>query len=287
MSDEQQYLDLIQKILDDGTERVGRGGATTKSIFGHTSRYSLSNDTVPLLTTKKMFTRGIIEELLWMLRGSTDSKELEAVNVNIWKGHTSREFLDSRGLTTYNEGDLGPGYGYQWRNAGGKYPSKTGGIDQIAQVVTALKEDPSSRRHVVCSWSPVDNGAMALVPCHAMFQFYIDRHGLSCMMTQRSADVFLGVGFNIASYAILTHLIAKMVDVNAHELVHVIGDAHIYKEHYDAASTQVSRKPFPFPKIRIKPGTAADIKDLDTLSATDFEVVGYECHPVIKAKMIV
>lgn len=283
MSDEQQYLDLVRTIISNGSERVGRGGAVTKSIFAHTSRYSLANGTLPLLTTKKMFTRGIIEELLWMLRGSTDAKELEAKKVNIWKGHTSREYLDSVGLTGYNEGELGPGYGYQWRNSGGKYPAKTGGVDQIANVIKSLKEDPTSRRHIVCSWIPSDIEDIALPPCHCYFQFYVDEHGLSCLLTQRSGDVGLGVPYNIASYSILTHLIAKIVGLPAHEFVHVIVDAHIYKGHESALLEQISRNPNPFPKIKIK---RTDI-DIDNLEIGDFEITWYKHHPTIDMDMVV
>lgn len=276
--EEQQYLSLINQIITTGTKKVGRNDATTYSVFGNTSRYSLRDNKLPLLTTKRVFTRGIIEELLWFLRGSTDANELVAKNVHIWDGHTSSEHQKACGLDTYNEGECGPIYGYQWRHGGN--------TDQIANVVSQLKSDPNSRRHVVCSWNVGDLPRMVLPPCHVLFQFYIDDNGLSCQMYQRSGDVGLGVPFNITSYAILTHIIARLVGVTANEFIHVIGDAHIYEEHLPQLKEQITREPFEFPTLEIIP----DIKTLDDvekMTASDFKINNYKHHASIKMKMVV
>lgn len=281
--EEQQYLDLVKNIIDNGTKRVGRNNAVTYSIFGHTSRYSLRNNTLPLLTTKKVFTRGIIEELIWFLSGSTNANELKEKNVHIWDGHTSKEHYESCGLN-YEEGDVGPLYPFQWRHYGAEYHDMNTnydgkGIDQIAEVIEQLKENPNSRRHVVCSWNPVDLPSMVLPPCHCLFQFYIDDEGLSCQLYQRSGDVGLGVPFNITSYSILTHLVAKEVGVPAKEFIHVIGDAHIYEPHIESLKEQMSRDPYPFPTLEIN-------NDL-ILKASTFNIKDYKCHPAIKMKIVV
>lgn len=284
--DELQYLDLVKRILNDPKEPVvGRGGSSTKSVFGSTARYSLKNGTLPLLTTKKMFTRGIIEELLWMLRGSTDAKELSAKKVHIWDGHTSTEHHSACGLD-YKEGDTGPLYGHQWRHFGAPY---TGcdtnydgkGVDQIKNVIETLKNDPGSRRHVVCAWNPAQSKEMVLTPCHCLFQFYIDVNGLSCQMYQRSADVALGVPFNIASYALLTHIIAKTVGVPAYEFIHVIGDAHIYEPHLDVIKTQLEREPMAFPTVSI------NVDNLDSLTVDAIVISNYASYPRIKMDLVV
>lgn len=199
--EEQQYIDLINTIIEKGTRKVGRNDAVTYNIFGHTSRYSLRDNKLPLITTKKVFTRGIIEELLWFLKGSTNANELKEKNVHIWDGHTSKEHYESCGLE-YEDGDIGPLYGFQWRHFGAEYKDMntdyTGqGVDQIANVVEQLKSNPNSRRHVVCAWNPADIPSMVLPPCHCLFQFYIDDDGLSCQLYQRSGDVGLGVPFPI------------------------------------------------------------------------------------------
>lgn len=292
MSDEQQYLNLVRQILDDPKEAVvGRGGSKTKSIFGHTSRYSLKDGTLPLLTTKKLFTRGIIEELIWMLRGSTNAKELTDKRVHIWDGHTSREHLDNTGLGHLSEGDTGPLYGFQFRHSGAEYrrcdSDYTGcGVDQIVNVIESLKSDPGSRRHVVCAWNPSQSTQMALTPCHCLFQFYIDVNGLSCQMYQRSADVALGVPFNIASYALLTHIIASVVGVPAYEFIHVIGDAHIYEPHLGPIREQIDRAPFPFPTVKITKELKT-MEDIEALGPTDFLIEGYKSHPSIKMKLVI
>ena len=288
---EENYLDLVRQALASDEVREGRGGPITRSVFGHQSRYSLGGDTLPLLTTKKVFTRGIIEELLWMIRGSTNADELKKRNVHIWDGHSSREHLDNSGLTNYREGCLGPIYGHQWRHAGAVYrgcdTDYTGeGVDQLEQLIQNLKNNPSSRRHVVSAWSVPNIREMALPPCHCLFQFYVSKRGLSCQLYQRSGDIGLGVPFNITSYSILTHIIAKLIGVPAYEFIHTIGDAHIYTDHEDALKEQITKEPFPFPKLKIN----ADIKslsDVEKLSASDFEIVGYKHHPKVAMKMVV
>lgn len=286
--EEFQYLDLVKRIINDPKDPVvGRGGSTTKSVFGSTSRYTLKDGTLPLLTTKKLFTRGIIEELLWMLRGSTDAKELSKKKVMIWEGHTSKEHHANCGLSHYREGDTGPLYGHQWRHFGAEYKGcdhdYTGqGVDQITNVINTLKNDPGSRRHVVCTWNPAQSNEMVLTPCHCLFQFYIDINGLSCQMYQRSADVALGVPFNIASYSLLTHIIASAVGVPAYEFIHVIGDAHIYTPHLDVIKEQLEREPKPFPTVSIKDGI-----DVFSLTIDDIKINNYECHPKIKMELVV
>ena len=293
MSDELQYIALVERILTDVKPLVtGRGGSKTKSIFGHTSRYSLKNGTLPILTTKKLFTRGIIEELLWMLRGSTDATELSNKRVHIWDGHTSREHLDAVGLEHLREGDTGPLYGFQFRHSGAEYKGcdvdYTGcGVDQIANVIASLKNDPGSRRHVVCAWNASQSNQMALTPCHCMFQFYVDVNGLSCQMYQRSADVALGVPFNIASYALLTHIIAKVIGIPAYEFIHVLGDAHIYEPHLVQIQEQTLRTPlFPFPTVEINKDIHT-MEDIEALTVDDFTVSGYRSHPRIKMSLVI
>lgn len=284
--EEQQYLDLIKNIIENGTKKVGRNNAVTYNIFGHTSRYSLRNNTLPILTTKKVFTRGIIEELIWFLRGSTNANELKEKNVHIWDGHTSKEHYEACGLNDYEEGQCGPIYGWQWRRFGAEYPSTEGGVDQISNVVEQLKNNPNSRRHVVCSWNAKDLPMMVLPVCHAMFQFYIDEEGLSCQMYQRSGDVGLGVPFNITSYSILTHVIAKLIGVPAKEFIHVIGDAHIYEPHIEALKEQIKREPFDFPTLDIIKDIKS-IEDVEKMIASDFKINNYKSHEKIKMKMVV
>lgn len=292
--EEIQYTDLLKRILVSKTVREGRNGAKTRSVFGHTSRYSLANGTLPLLTTKKMFTRGIIEELLWMLRGSTNVDELKAKNVHIWDGHSSREHLDKTNLNHLREGDAGAIYGHQWRHAGATYKGcdhdYTGqGVDQIMDVITSLRENPNSRRHVVCAWNVTQQDDMALPPCHALFQFYVDENGLSCQMYQRSADTVCGTPFNIASYSILTHLIAKIVGIPAYEFIYVTGDSHIYDPHEEVALLQSNRTPFPFPKLDIV--GINDVQDIDelfrVLTPDNFVISGYQHHERIPIKLVI
>ncbi|KAG6451679.1 hypothetical protein O3G_MSEX007291 [Manduca sexta] len=213
--DEYQYLNIVKQIIDTGDKRIDRTQVGTLSIFGAMQRYSLQNNTLPLLTTKRVFTRGVIEELLWMISGSTDAKTLSAKGVHIWDANGSRSFLDNLGFTNREEGDLGPVYGFQWRHSGAKYiDAKTDytgqGIDQLQNIIDTIKKNPADRRMIMCAWNPSDLGLMALPPCHCLAQFYVASGKLSCQLYQRSADMGLGVPFNIASYSLLTHMIAHI-----------------------------------------------------------------------------
>jgi thymidylate synthase len=268
-----QYLDLLDRVLTSGVEKSDRTGTGTLSVFGHQMRFDLA-DGFPALTTKKLHLRSIIGELLWFLRGDTNVRWLQERGISIWD-----EWADA-------DGDLGPVYGYQWRS----WPTPDGGhVDQIARVVEAIRTNPDSRRHIVSAWNVADVDAMALPPCHMMFQFYVapptepdGRGRLSCQLYQRSADVFLGVPFNIASYALLTMMVAQVCDLASGELVHTLGDAHLYRNHLDQARLQLTRSPRPLPRMLIAAGKALDAFDLD-----DFELVGYEPHPSIKAPIAV
>ncbi len=284
--EEQNYLNLINNILTNGNERSDRTGVGTKSIFGTQLRFSLENDTLPLLTTKKVFFRGIVEELLFFLRGDTDTKKLEAKGINIWKGNTSREFLDKKGLLDLSEGDMGKGYGWQWRNFGGDNFNYVKGVDQIANVIKSLKEDPYSRRHIVSAWNPQQLNQMALPPCHAFFQFYVHNDELSCQWTQRSVDCGAGLPFNIASYGLLTHIIAKTVGLKAKEVIFSGGDTHCYLNHIDALKEQMKRVPNIFPTITINK-KLTNIQDIENLRFEDFELKNYNPYSAIKMEMAI
>ena len=231
----QQYLDLMQKILDEGVERSDRTGTGTKSIFGHQMQFNLK-DGFPLVTTKKIHLKSIIHELIWFLQGSTNIAYLKENGVSIWD-----EWADENG-------ELGPVYGAQWRSwpNPGKEP-----IDQISNLIKGIKENPDSRRHIVSGWNPTLIDEMALPPCHTLFQFYVAENNLSCQLYQRSADVFLGVPFNIASYALLTHMVAQVCDLKAHKFVHTFGDTHLYLNHLDQANLQLTREPKPLPRLKL------------------------------------
>lgn len=298
--EEVQYLDLIREVSNQ-PPRVTRGGAVTHAVFGKTMTFTLKDYKLPLLTTKKVFIRGIIEELLWILRGSTDVGALQKKNVHIWDGHSSRKHLDSTGLFQYKDGDIGPLYGFQWRHFGAEYLGKdvdyTGkGEDQLFNLIEGLTKDPYSRRHIINSWNAADLKKMALAPCHCLVQFFVeDDESLSCMLTQRSGDIGLGVPFNIASYSILTHMIAKVIGRKPGKFVHVLGDAHIYAEHMDALLEQTELEPFTFPDLVIL-GMPEDIVEWSTqekinyLCSMKFEQFGlirYQHHKTIKMKMIV
>ena len=262
-----QYLDLLERIMEEGVDKSDRTGTGTRSIFGHQMRFDLA-DGFPLLTTKKVHTRSVFGELLWFLRGDTNVKWLHDNKISIWD-----EWADENG-------DLGPIYGYQWRS----WPTPSGEkIDQIAKVIESIKTNPDSRRHIVSAWNVADVDDMALPPCHTMFQFYVADGKLSAQLYQRSADVFLGVPFNIASYALLIHLIAQVTGLEPGEFVHTLGDAHIYSNHFDQVELQRSRDTRPLPTIRINP----DVRDIDAFELSDIEVVGYDPHPVIKAPIAV
>jgi thymidylate synthase len=283
---ERKYLDLMQEIIDDGKEVIDRTGVGTKSIFGTQLKFSLQNDTLPLITTKKVFFRGVVEELLFFLRGETQTKILEEKGINIWKGNTSREFLDKKGLSYLEEGDLGKGYGFQWRSFGGSQENSIHGIDQIVNLIDGIKNDPSSRRHIVTAWNPQQLDEMALPPCHWSFQMYVRDGGLSCLWNQRSVDTFLGLTYNLCSYALLTHIIAKCCGLKAKEVIFNGGDTHLYLNHIDQAKLQISREPFDFPKINITK-EINNINDIENLKFDDFELIGYKHHEAIKAPMAI
>ncbi len=267
-----QYLDLLSHVRDHGVEKADRTGTGTRSVFGHQMRFDLSEG-FPVLTTKKLHLRSIIGELLWFLRGDTNVRWLQERGISIWD-----EWADE-------EGDLGPVYGHQWRS----WPSPDGGtIDQISRLVEGLRTHPDSRRHIVSAWNVAEVGDMALPPCHTMFQFYVTpahdgaRARLSCQLYQRSADIFLGVPFNIASYALLTMMVADQVDMEPGEFVHTLGDAHLYLNHLEQADLQLTREPGPLPRMEIAPRDSIDAYEIE-----DFTLVGYEAAPSIKAPIAV
>ncbi len=257
-----QYLDLLQTILDKGIKKGDRTGTGTISYFGYQMRFNLA-DGFPLLTTKKMHLKSIIHELLWFLNGDTNVKYLQDNGVRIWN-----EWADENG-------DLGPVYGYQWRHW--KTPDGRE-VDQICNLVEQLMKNPDSRRHIVSAWNVADVDNMALPPCHTMFQFYVADGKLSCQLYQRSGDSFLGIPFNIASYALLTMMVAQVCGYQLGDFVHTIGDAHIYLNHLDQVKLQLSRTPYHLPKMRINP----DVKDIFSFKYEDFQLEDYECHPTIK-----
>ncbi len=260
-------MDLCQRILNEGHEKADRTGTGTISIFGHQMRFSLQEG-FPLLTTKKLHVRSIIHELIWFLRGETNIRYLKENGVSIWD-----EWADE-------EGNLGPIYGHQWRS----WPGKSGEtIDQIAQVVEEIRKNPNSRRLVVTAWNPADIPEMALPPCHCLFQFYVQDGRLSCQLYQRSGDVFLGVPFNIASYALLTHMIAHVTGLQVGDFIHTLGDAHIYLNHLDQVRLQLTRDPRPLPKLVIH----RQVDNLFDFKYEDFSIVDYHPHPHIKGEVSV
>eukprot|EP00947_MAST-08B_sp_MAST-8B-sp1_P002349 g2349.t1 len=289
--EEIQYLRLVREVLDHGASRDDRTGTGTLSVFGRTMRFSLRDGCLPLLTTKRTFWRGVAEELLWFVSGATNAKLLQDRNIHIWDGNGSREYLDSIGLPDREEMDLGPVYGFQWRHFGAAYTDMHDdyagkGVDQLAQVIEKIKTKPCDRRIILSAWNPAafeGPKKMALPPCHMFAQFYVANGELSCQMYQRSADMGLGVPFNIASYALLTHMIAHVTGLKTGEFVHVIGDCHVYKDHVDPLKEQLLREPRPFPTLKIK----RDVADIDGFTYEDFEVEGYKPHKSIKMKMSV
>lgn len=287
-NEELQYINIVKQIISSSIKRDDRTGTGTLSVFGRQTRFNLCDDTWPLLTTKKIYWKAVIEELLWMIKGCTDSKKLSEKGVKIWDANGSREYLDSIGLKDREEGDLGPVYGFQWRHYGAKYIDKntdyTGqGIDQLAECIHKIKNNPNDRRIIMTAWNPSDLKLMVLPPCHMFCQFYVANGCLSCLMYQRSGDIGLGVPFNIASYALLTRMIAHVCGLKAGEFIHTLGDTHIYLNHIDPLKEQIKRSPRPFPKLKIK---RDDIKSsIDDFKIEDFEVVDYNPHPTIKMEM--
>jgi len=262
-----QYLNLLEHVSENGIERADRTGTGTKSVFGHQMRFDLSQG-FPVLTTKKLHLKSIIHELLWFLKGETNIAYLKANGVSIWD-----EWADEKG-------DLGPVYGSQWRS----WPAGDGQkIDQIALLVEAIKTNPTSRRHIVSAWNPAEVDEMALPPCHCLFQFYVAEGRLSCQLYQRSADIFLGVPFNIASYALLTMMMAQVTGLKAGDFVHTFGDAHLYLNHLEQTKTQLSRAPKALPEMKIN----LKVKDLFAFTYDDFELIGYDPDPSIKAPIAV
>lgn len=260
----QQYLDLLRDVLENGVDKMDRTGVGTRSVFGRQMRFDL-NEGFPLMTTKKMHLKSIIYELLWFLKGDTNVKYLQENGVRIWN-----EWADENG-------DLGPVYGSQWRNWNGE------GIDQIAEVIEKLKKTPNDRRLIVSAWNVGKIAQMHLPPCHMMFQFYVANNKLSCMLYQRSCDMFLGVPFNIASYALLTMMIAQVCGYELGEFIHTLGDTHIYHNHFEQVREQLSRKPLKLPKMKINPL----VKDINDFKYEDFELQGYQCYEAIKGKVAV
>lgn len=262
-----QYLDLLDHVLKNGTRKSDRTGTGTISVFGYQMRFNL-NEGFPVMTTKKLHLRSIIHELLWFLKGETNIKYLNNNKVTIWN-----EWADENG-------DLGPIYGYQWRS----WPTADGQhIDQISQLVNSIKTNPDSRRHLINAWNVGEINKMALPPCHILFQFYVADGRLSCQLYQRSADIFLGVPFNIASYALLTLMMAQVCGLKPGDFVHTFGDAHIYLNHIEQVNLQLSRKPFPLPKMKLNP----DINDIFDFKFEDFELINYQAHPTIKGAISV
>lgn len=321
MHQEKQYLDLLCDILEYGEDRSDRTGVGTRGVFGRSMRFDL-RERFPLLTTKKMAWKSIVEELLWFVRGDTNSKHLEEKGIPIWKGNSTREFLDNKGLN-YPEGFIGPGYGWQWRHWGARYgicekdikrgdsnrwqhcyyekggkaldtesykdkPVVDKGIDQLQRVVNTLRENPKSRQDLIVSaWNVSQLQEMALPPCHLLFQFWVsqERGTLSCQMYQRSCDMFLGVPFNIASYSLLVYLIAEIAGYKPGEFIWLGGDVHIYKNHVAQVMEQVQREPYHFPQVIIP--KVSSLEDIEALSYDDIELIDYKHHPRIKAEMVV
>lgn len=285
---ESQYINLIKHILKNGISKDDRTGIGTLSIFSYNMTFNL-RESFPLLTTKKVYWKGVVEELLWFISGSTDSNVLKEKGVRIWEGNSSREFLDSQGLSHYDQGDIGAGYGFQWRHFGAKYTNmydsyEGQGVDQLKDVIYKIKNTPDDRRIIMSAWNPTDLDKMALPPCHIFVQFWVDsnKKELHSQMYQRSCDVGLGVPFNIASYALLTCIIAKLCDLTPGDFHYCMGDTHIYKNHIDAIKLQITRDPYDFPKINIK-----DITDIDNIKFDDIELIDYKYYENIKMNMAI
>lgn len=280
--EEQAYLDLLLDVLTTGSYLDDRTGCGILEKIGGSLRFNLQHGKIPLLTTKKMFFRGIVEELLWMISGSTSAKTLSDKKVHIWDANGSRETLDKLGFSNRKEGDLGPVYGFQWRHFGAKYvDSQTDykglGIDQLANAITMIETKPNSRQNVVSAWNPQDISSMILPPCHFSFQFFVRNGKLSCVLYQRSCDLVLGIPFNIVSYSLLTHMIAHITNLKPGELIVQMGSMHIYKNHWVFARKQSSRTPLPFPTIDFNP--FAPLFDIDNFRFEHFGLYDYHTHP--------
>jgi thymidylate synthase len=278
-----QYLGLLQHVLDHGAQKDDRTGTGTLSMFGYQMRFDLQKG-FPLLTTKKLYTRAIIHELLWFLKGDTNVNYLKTNGVTIWDEWATAEQCARFGR---KENDLGPVYGHQWRNFGATKNTdgsfKNDGADQISSLIEMIKKNPNSRRLIVSGWNPKEADQVSLPPCHTLFQFYVADGKLSCQLYQRSADIFLGVPFNIASYSLLTHMIAQVCNIEVGEFVHTLGDAHLYLNHIDQAKEQLSREPKALPQLKLNP----DRKTIFDFVFEDFQILNYDPHPVIKAPIAV
>jgi thymidylate synthase len=297
-TEEQKYLDLVNRVLTSGKERTDRTGTGTLSLFAQSFEIDVS-ERFPMLTTKRVFWKGVVEELLFFISGSSDTKILENKGINIWKGNTSREFLDSRNLYHYREGEYGPSYGYQWRHFGKKYDDLKGqeqkdklgvfkneyqGVDQLKNAINLIKTDPTSRRILVSAWNPDCLRIVPLPSCHYCFQFYVEpeERKLSILVNMRSCDVFLGLPFNIASYALLLYIVARICDLKPSKVTFMLGDTHIYQNHVEQCKEQLSRMPRRMPKLKIE-----EIKEIDDYVAEDFVLEEYNPYPTIKAEMAV
>jgi dihydrofolate reductase/thymidylate synthase len=288
--EEYQYLDLIRLVMNTGMKRDDRTGVGTIAIFGHQMKFSLRDGVLPLLTTKQTFFRGVAEELLWFISGKTNAKLLSEKGIKIWDGNSSKAFLTSRGLHHLDEGDIGAGYPLQWRHYGAKYVDMhtdyTGqGVDQLAECIHKIKHNPTDRRIVMTAWNPMDLNIMALPPCHMFCQFFVnvEKQELSCQMYQRSGDCGLGIPFNIASYALLTHLIAHVCQLKPGDFIHSLGDTHVYLNHIEPLKEQLKRSPFPFPTISLDPS----IQSIDDFRYEHIKLHNYQCHPRIPMDMAV
>lgn len=278
-----QYLDLLQHILDNGSDKGDRTGTGTRSVFGYQMRFDLSQG-FPLLTTKKLHIKSIVYELLWFLSGQTRIDYLNANQVTIWDEWATAEQTARFGRRA---GDLGPIYGHQWRNFGASQNTdgtyQNDGFDQISWLINEIKNNPNSRRLIVSGWNPIEANQVALPPCHTLFQFFVIDHKLSCQLYQRSADVFLGVPFNIASYALLTHMVAQVCDLGVGDFIWTGGDVHLYSNHFEQARLQLARKTLPLCKLKLNP----NVKDIFTFGFDDIAIIDYQAHPSIKAKVAV
>ena len=291
--EEQNYLDLMKEIIDNGVPSGDRTGTGTNSLFGRMLKYDIRDGKLPLLTSKRTFIRGIIEEMLFFVSGNTDCTKLQEKGIHIWDGNTTREFLDNRGLNHLPVGDMGAGYGFQWKHFGAEYKDcKTDytdqGYDQIQNAINLIKNNPQSRRILISGWNPADLYKMALPPCHVVYQFYVnvDKKELSCLLYQRSSDYFLAANYNSTGAIILTHMLAHICGLKTGEFTHFLGDTHVYSNHIEQCKTQMERSTMPFPKLVVNPSNR-EIKDITDFRYEDFKVVNYYPHPTIKADMAV